>query len=205
MKAISLFDEKNVAPTVPRTSGRGTAYQIFDRANLYPFMVDLVHLRMKTGAKDIPIVHSGGRRGAEQTLDQLVPVMGTIIDMSDYYHDNASIKIESSIVAKNVYNHIVKHLNAHLTAMRTDPGYELPNDDTLEELALFGAAIHPWTLDGEDKAVEPDDFISRLRKSRPFFTFDAPTTKPKDVTVEVPSVIKHLDAIQQYIEMNQLR
>lgn len=206
MKAICLFDQKDIKPSTARQSSGSTAYYIFDRANLHPFMVDLVHLRMKTGASEVPIVYNGSRRGLQQTLDQLVPVSGTIIDMSDYYRDGASLKIENPSVARTVYGHILRHLSAHLNAMRTDPAYELPEDNTLEELAEFGSAIYPWTVDGKDKLPPVDNYITRLQNARPFISFDKPVVQPvNDPTTEVPSVIKQMDAIQQYIAMNQLR
>lgn len=201
MRAYNIYDDKRILHKEKNPYEGSTAWHIFDKDNIYPFRVDRINFKMKNGTHNFSMVHEGNNKDLHQLNISLVPVMGTIIEMSDYYNDGACISIDDPEVALTVYKRILKHLEAHLRAMQTDIYYQPPNDDTLKELSEFATAIRFKAMEADPNIDNPDykfERVNSLRGARSFIGMEK-----KTISVEVnktpPKSIEHMDAIEKYL------
>lgn len=201
MKTSSIFDDVDIKRRSPRRFTASTAVEIFDRDFIYPFEVDQVHFKMNNGTHKLPMPVSGSARDQQQQFIALIPTMGTIINMSDYYRDGATISIKDPEVARKVYKTILRHMEAHLNAMQNNRSYVPPQDNTLRELADFATAIYYKAVQGDDdldNEKTPSSFFAKVAASRPYLSFSKDTVadKPTDV---IPKSITRMDAIERYL------
>lgn len=202
MRTKSIFETSGNVRKAPRRFSKSTAVEIFDKEYVYPYEVDQVHFKMANGTYKLPMAVSGTSKDHRQQQIALIPTLGTIISMSDYYRDGAVISIKSGEVAKTVYKTILRHMEAHLNAMQTDFHYIAPTDDTLRELAEFATAIHYKALEADaniDKSGQPSSFFDLISTARPYIVIDKDTAKTS-AALAVPKSITKMDAIERYLE-----
>lgn len=201
LKARSIFNDPKLSLKAKNEFSGSTAWKIFDRENQYPFKVNQAHFRVVTGRHNVPLYGSSMKEQRYQE-NLLIDTRGTIIDMSDYFKNGATLSITSGQVAKEVYQAILRHLEAHLTALQTNIHYEPPEDDTLKELAEFATAIHYKALEVDpnvDQSQTASAGLSRLMSSRAFISLDISQSSVKP-EVAVPKSVTKMDAIERFLE-----
>lgn len=211
MRAVNRNTLKNVGKSIPNEFKGSTAYQIFHKDNQYPFLVDRIHFKMNNKSHEFPEYFGSNNRQTRSydMSNDLIPTYGTIIQMSDYFHDGAVISIRDGKVAAKVYNTILKHMNAHLHEMRSNIHYVAPEDDVLRQISEFATAIRYKAMEYDkdiDDAHNRSAFVDSLRGTRAFIN---PTEISKRTLVEVkeeqiknpPKSMQAMDAIERYLDM----
>lgn len=185
-----------------------TAYHLFSKDHQYPFRVDRVHFKMRNGVHEVPeyygVVGGGNRwnHGVDLSND-LIPVFDTIAAMSDYYHDGATIALDSPKSAATIYIKILRHLQAHISAMRENFNYHAPKDGFLKEVSEFATSIrHIATI--HDPEIDDVKSKSKLMMSSLLNRDFIPLTTNKvsqEKVKKTPKSIEAMDAIERYLDM----
>lgn len=207
MRAMTHADVKNIKPKKSNAFRGSTAFYIFDKENQYPFLIDRVHFKMNNGTHAFPEYFGSSARGVRSydMSKDLIPTYGTIIQMSDFYHDGAVISIRDKKVAADIYKRILAHMDAHLNAMRSDIHYIAPKDDVLVEIAEFATAIRYKALELDpdiDETTNKSQFLISGMAARAFIS--ETIIEKKEVTEIVkqpPKSVKMMDAIERYLDM----
>lgn len=202
MKTASIFNDASVKRKKLRKGKVTTAMEIFDRDFLHPFEVDQIHFKMNNGTYKLPMPVSGNMKDQQQQMLSLIPTMGTIINMSDYYREGAVISIRDSNVALTVYQTILRHLGGHLHAMQTNRSYIPPQDNTLRELSEFATAIHYKASQSNidlDNPSKPSSFFANVAASRPYINFSKTSAPVVKADAPLPKSITQMDAIERYL------
>ena len=119
-----------------------TAFFIFDRQSQLSFRVSAIHHKMNNGAMGDPMIGLT-KTDMDAFSSQMISIYAPVIVAVDYYIDGASLDI-STETAVEMYDRIDKHLDAHISAMRTDVGYYIGNTfSVFENLVEFATALYP--------------------------------------------------------------
>lgn len=139
---------------------RPAAYWVFDPEAAVRFSVARMDLDVRTGRYKSRFQPAARNGATDWMMKELIPVTDTIISLSDYWHDGATISIEDPKEGERIYNRILKLLEVHLDAVNTDPFYEPPEGDVLMELAELAIGIRHLTTRGI--MGDPDVIRNRL-------------------------------------------
>ena len=190
-----------------------TAYFIFDRANLLPFRVSTIHQKMRYGGSSDPVLGMTKSQVSEYTKE-LVSVHGPVIDAIDYFIEGATMDISVETMAI-MYDRIDKHIDAHIKAMREDPGYYIGDTFQLfEQMVEFAVAIYPRMKEVRERNLASrtsDDPMKTLLGGRASFmtmvTRDMDLTKGKKPEekdkVDVCPLVDKFERMKMYYESSQ--
>lgn len=183
-----------------------TAYRIFDKECQHNYAIDNAHFQFKNQRNGLLVAYDGEHNTLEQLASVFKHTSGTIIEMIDQFIEGATIQLEAEVAYK-VYNDILKHLDAHLQAMQTDPVYDPPNIDDFRYMAEFATAIKWKASEFADPDANPVEEGFWNRPYRPVFTAEQFSVnrkerhKPATPEISVPNSVKKMDAIERYLEM----
>lgn len=181
-----------------------TAYYIFPhsdgRAPLHPFSVSNTHFIKRPGSKRGLLVTDGSEGDMKRIADLMVPTLGTIWDMVEYFVQGAQIKFADPKVALEIYKRINDHFNHHALQARSQMHYQPPPMDEMQYLSEFAMGIRHI-------AVEADPDLDQDKKptlahgwyaNRVSFTRVEETAQRKP-EYELATAARKLDAIQAYL------
>lgn len=188
-----------------------TAFYIFDKQAQMPFKVSAIHHRMNNAAMGDPMIGMS-KKDMDAFSNQMVPIYAPVIKAVDYYMDGATLDI-STETAVEMYDRIDRHLDAHITAMRTDVGYYIGDTfPVFETLVEFATAIYPRVhgYKQSNKIKSSEDSFATMMSGRANFmtllskkeTEDGPKSGNEEKILICPMQDK-LDRMQMYYESSQ--
>lgn len=119
-----------------------TAFFIFDRQSQLPFRVSAIHHKMNNGGMGDPMIGLT-KTDMDSFSSQMISIYAPVIVAVDYYIDGASLDI-STETAVEMYDRIDRHLDAHISAMRTNVDYYIGDTfSVFEHLVEFATALYP--------------------------------------------------------------
>lgn len=180
-----------------------TAYYIFDKDNILPYRVSIIHHRMKYGASNDPILGLERRQVSEYSKE-LISVHGPVIDIVDYFIAGATLDIPLQTMVE-LYDRIDKHLDAHIKSMREDPGYYIGDTfELFEQMVELCCTIFSRVDEvrkGNITSLTSDDPMTMLMKGRVSFmtmvTRDTPVTQNKEETSKEKNVSPMVDKLER--------
>lgn len=182
-----------------RQRARDTAYYIFEKDWKYPYQVDFVHFRAKSGSSNLPVV-TGSTNDLDRIAADMIHTSTRIWDIVEHFFEGANLSIKPAVAAQ-IYQRILDHFDAHLKAMRTDITYVAPDVEDFRMMSEFATAIRGYAVDhnpGIDEAPQ-NDSLAMLMARRPVFSMQT-VAEDKSNEPIAPKSVRKMDAIERYME-----
>ena len=205
MKPYSLFSR----PEFKRKEAvhKDTAYWIFDydQDAALMFQVNKTHFMMRNNQQNFPIPVGPGARPEHETIAEMMPTRGRVMDMVDYYIDGAQLYMTPKVAAE-AYKRIVNHMEAHVRASTSSKFYVAPDPEDFRQMADFALAIHAWAksenphLDGQhaDGYQIAGNWTRPTMISRNNPGMEANASSGKRI---VPRPMRQRDMLEKYFEL----
>jgi hypothetical protein len=182
-------------------SDKDTAYHIFHKDARHSYEIDYAHFRAMNNNLNQPIIGRYSETEMYSMSSSMMPTAGCIWDIVTQFIDGATIRFSNPKTPVLIYRAIVKHIDAHLLAMRTIKMYDSPDPEDFRQMSEFAVAIRPQAM------LEDTDIDDKKRQSfsqtylpvRASFS-QRTVAEEQSKAPDVPKVVEKMDCIDKYLE-----